>query len=193
MNMARFLSFSKLLAEFSSIERKIYIPGTDRRENDVEHSYHLAMMAWYLVQSEKLDLDLERVFKYALAHDLVEIYAGDTDFYSTDEAYVAGKLEREAAAAARLQEEYPDMPQVHEAIDMYMHKNDRESRFVYALDKILPIMRNYEDGGREWREKGITLQMLTEKKHEKVAVSPEVQPYYEELVALLRQADIMAK
>ena len=193
MDLAPLLRFSELLGEFSRIERKIYIPGTDRRENDVEHSFHLAMITWYLIDSTSLDLDLSRAFRYALAHDLVEIYAGDTDFYSNDEAHVTSKPAREAAAAARLREEYPEFPQVHEAIDAYVRKDDRESRFVYALDKILPILRNRENGGREWREKGITLEMLVKRKDGKVAISPEVQPYYDELVALLRKEDIMAK
>lgn len=193
MNLEALLSFSKLTADLGKIERALYAPGTDRRENDMEHSYHLAMMAWYVIDSEKLDLDLARVMRYALAHDLVEVYAGDTYFYTDDHELMASKPAREQAAAERLAKEFPEFPKLHEALEAYVRRDSRESRFVYALDKLLPVLRGIEDNGRQWHEQGVTLDMLTERKAGKVALSPEVQPYYDALVEFLRKQDLMAK
>jgi putative hydrolase of HD superfamily len=193
MNFAAFLAFSKLTADLGKVERALYVSGTTRRENDMEHSYHLSMMAWYLIDSNKLSLDLSKVLRYSLAHDLVEVYAGDTYFYSLDQELLASKDAREAEAAERLEKEFPEFPELHDALQAYVRRDSPESRFVYALDKIMPLLRNIEDGGRQWREKGVTLEMLIEKKTDKVALSPEVQPYYDELVALIRKEELMAK
>ncbi len=147
------------------------------------------MLAWYIVDSRKLPLDRDKVFCYALAHDLVEIYAGDTYLYSQDQGLLDSKIEREYAAALRLAEEFPEVPEMHAAIRGYVTKEDKESRFVYALDKIEPILKIYLDGGRTWKEKGVTLEMAYESKKDKVVLSPEISEYFEELMLILRQEE----
>lgn len=189
MNLERLLEFSKLLGAFQKVERALYVPGTDRRENDVEHSYHLAMTAWYLVSSEKLDLDLSLILKYALAHDLVEVHAGDTFVFSKDAAHLESKQERELAAAQRIEKEFPEFPDLHELIQGYEKRENREAKFVYALDKILPILINYEDKGRAWKEHGVTLEKIKGEKANKIALSPEVVPYFDALIELLTKEE----
>lgn len=185
----RLLSFARILTELQAVERVIRIKGGGRWENDVEHSYSLAMLAWYILDTERLPLDRDKVFRYALAHDLVEVYAGDTYLYSEDKAFLDSKPERERLAAERLQEEFPEIPEMHAAISGYVTKEDAESRFVYALDKIEPILKIYLAGGETWQEKGVTLAMLYESKRDKVALSPEIQPYFDELMQLLRKEE----
>lgn len=187
--LKKLLSFAKLLGELQAVERVIRVRGADRWENDVEHSYSLAMLAWYILDTEALPLDRDKVFRYALAHDLVEVYAGDTYLYSEDLALHASKPERERLAAERLAVEFPEVPELHAAIRGYVTKEDAESRFVYALDKIEPILKIYLDGGETWQKKGVTLEMLYESKKDKVALSPEIQPYFGELMALLRKEE----
>lgn len=182
----------RLVNDLARIERMVPMLGAKRYENDVEHSYQLALTAWYLLATRNLDLDIQKVLTYALAHDLVEVYAGDTYIYSKDETLIAGKKEREAAAAKRLAQEFAEFSQLHEAIADYERREDRESRFVYALDKVLPLIQIREDGGRAWKEGGVTLDMLIAHKTPKVALSPEVEPYFNELVALLREEKITA-
>lgn len=189
MNLKRLLSFSELITAFGKVERVPFFPGTERCETDVEHSYQLAMLAWYLISSSKLDLNLETSFKLALAHDLVEVHAGDTYVYTKDQAHLDSKQEREAEAAERLARDFPELPDMHAAIDEYVKRETREARFVYALDKILPLIVNYEGHGIGWKKHGVTLQMLIENKRDKVAVSPEIEPYFKELVALLREKE----
>jgi hypothetical protein len=72
-------------------------------------------------------------------------------------------------------------------VERYERREDRESRFVYALDKIEPVIHIYLDGGRMWREKKVTLGMLIEHKNGKVSLSPEVEPYWNELKELLQE------
>ncbi len=183
------LSFARVLGELQAVERVIRVRNSKRWENDVEHSYSLAMLAWYILDTEQLPLDRDLVFRYALAHDLVEVYAGDTYLYSEDQALLASKPERERLAAERLLAEFPEVPEMHAAIRGYVTKEDAESRFVYALDKIEPILKIYLDGGRTWQEKGITLEMLYKSKKDKVTLSPEIQPYFDDLIALLRKEE----
>lgn len=127
------------------------------------------------------------VIKYALVHDLVEIYAGDTFIYSTDEALLNSQTKREQAAAARLTEEFPEFADLHLLIARYERRADKESKFVYALDKVLPVLNIYLDNGRTWKKKGITLQMLVDAKQSKAAVSSAVAGYFRELVTLLKE------
>ena len=187
--LEKLLSFAKILGELQAVERVIRVKGNDRWENDVEHSYSLAMLAWYIVDSEKLPLDRDKVFRYALAHDLVEVYAGDTYLYSEDKELLESKLERERLAAERLQREFPEVPEMHAAITGYVTKKDAESRFVYALDKIEPVIKIYLDGGRTWKEKDVTLQMVYDKKKDKVKFSPEIERYLDELMTLLKKEE----
>ncbi|MDB5190388.1 MAG: metal dependent phosphohydrolase, putative hydrolase of superfamily [Parcubacteria group bacterium] len=189
MNLDRLFKFSNLVGAFQKIERTLYIPGTDRHENDVEHSYHLAMTAWYLIRSEKLTLDLDVVLKYALIHDLVEVYAGDTFVFSNDAGHVESKHERELAAAKRLEEEFPEFPDMHSTIQEYEKRESREAKFVYALDKVLPILINYEGKGRAWKEHGVTLERLKGEKENKISLSPEIVPYFDALIELLTKEE----
>jgi putative hydrolases of HD superfamily len=185
----KLLSFAKLLNELQAVERVVRVRESERWENDAEHSYQLAMLAWYTVIQDKLPLDAERVLKLALAHDIVEVYAGDTYIYSTDQAHLDSKPERERTALERLQTEFPEAKEILAAAAEYAARTTPESRFVYALDKILPVISIYLDGGRTWHEKGVTLAMLEAHKRDKVALAPELVPYYEELITLLRSEE----
>lgn len=185
MDVKRLIEFSKLLTAFQRVERALYVPGTERHENDAEHSYHLAFMAWYLISSENLNFDLDKVLKYALVHDLVEVYAGDTFVFSTDADHLGTKHEREMAAAMRIQEEFPEFGSLHETIQAYEKREDREARFVYALDKVVPVLINYEDGARVWKERGVTIEMIKNEKLTKVAHCPEVSACFADLLALI--------
>ncbi|HEV7121622.1 MAG TPA: HD domain-containing protein [Candidatus Paceibacterota bacterium] len=188
MKLERILDFVRMQMEFQKVERVLRVPGMpDRWENDVEHSYNLAMLGWYIVTSEKLDLDADLVIKYGMIHDLVEVYAGDTYIYEKDPAHAASKHEREAAAAKRLAEEFPDFPDLHQLIETYEKREDAESTFIYALDKLQPVLHIYLDDGKTWHEMGVTLAMAIENKAPKIAVSKEIEEYFNQLLVLLRE------
>ncbi len=181
----RLIEFQKLLLQFSQVERVVHRKhGADMRlENDTEHSYNLAMMAWYLAPYfPKLDRDT--LIRYALIHDMVEVHAGDTFAYGSPEE-LASKHAREAAAAEKLAKEWADFPELHEHIETYEKHELPEVRFIYALDKIMPIFVIYLHEGYTWKKEGVTLAMLDQLKPNKIALSPEILPYYEELREIL--------
>lgn len=187
--LQKLLGFAKILNEFQKVERVIRVKDSDRWENDVEHSYDLAMLAWYILSTTETTLDHDRVIRYALIHDFLEVYAGDTYNFSTDVAHVGSKHEREAAAVVKLRETLAEFTELHEAIDAYEKRADAESQFVYALDKIDPLIQTYLDDGRVWKEKGITIEMVYENKKDRVALSPEIQAYFDEFMILLRKEE----
>jgi putative hydrolase of HD superfamily len=186
-DIERLIEFVKFTNEFRKIERKIYATGHPHPENDSEHSFQLALVAWYIIDSKKLMLDISATIRYALAHDLVEIYAGDTFIYTKDLAEKESKKEREEKAAIRIRNEFPEFPELHNLIDDYEEKSDPESRFIYALDKILPVITIYLDGGKGWHEWHVPLEGLLESKTSKVALSPEIEKYFHELVEILKK------
>lgn len=187
--LQKLLGFAKILNEFQKVERVIRVRNSDRWENDVEHSYDLAMLAWYILSTTETKLDHDKVIRYALIHDFAEVYAGDTYNFSTDAAHVASKHEREAAAIVKLREVLPEFTDLHATIDDYEKRADAESRFVYALDKIDPLIQTYLDDGRVWKEKGITIEMVYENKKDRVTLSPEIKAYFDEMMLLLRKEE----
>ncbi len=191
LELSSSLEFLSVLHRFQKVTRQIRVSGDDRYENDLEHVGQLALFAWYLCSSGTLGFDLSRVLQYALVHDLVEVYAGDTYFY-VDEAAKADKESREHDALLRLEKEFPEFPEMGKMIRNYEKREDPESRFVYALDKILPVLNIYLDNGRTWKEQGITLVMLRTK-DKKVAVAPELEKYWEEVCALLERGNYFSK
>ncbi len=183
------LNIFKLIHAFQHIQRRLHVTGEERWENDAEHSFQLALISWYIVQKEKLPLKLDKICMYALAHDLVEVYAGDTFAHDKDAAVHASKAEREGLAAMRLQAVFSDFPELHEVIQGYEHLVDEESRLVYALDKILPPTNIYIDGGRTWRELGITYEMIAKAKADKVAVSPVIKKYWDVILSSIQEEE----
>lgn len=182
----RILDLQKLLLQFSQIERITHRHNQRMefvQENDAEHSYNLAITAWFLAAYfPKLNRDL--VIRLALVHDLVEVHAGDTYVYA-DAEILATKHEREAAALEKLKADWADFPDMHEHIELYEKRETEEAKFVYALDKIMPIMQIYLHNGYTWKKEGIRPEQLHEIKVHKVRLSPEITPYFEQLYGLL--------
>jgi len=181
----KLIQFAKLAHQFYRIERRIPLPGENRLENDAEHSFQLALTAWYIIDAEHLPLSAEKAMKYGLAHDLVEIHAGDTYFFDKDPSVHASKKQREADAAQKLAAEYADFPGLHRIIDDYENLADEEAKFVYALDKLLPAISSYLDDGREWKEQQLTMETWLRMKRGKVDISPAIEKYFNLLLELL--------
>jgi len=187
--MKELLKFVELTQEFKAIKRRIVFSNDDREENDAEHSYQLALVAWYLINKDSLNLNIELAVKYALIHDLVEVYAGDTPaaLHKGFEDEQNTKHEREEQAAKLLKEKFPEFYELHSLIQNYEEKADEEARFVNALDKILPVLSVYLDGGYSWKTHDISFEDLIQNKTERIALSPVVRKYFEEMVELLKE------
>lgn len=179
------IDFVKFTHLFQKVTRAVHVNGEDHWENDAEHTFQVALVAWFIIEHSKLKLDLKKVMLMALAHDLVEAYAGDTYIYDRPEV-LAGKKDREEEAAKLLQKNFPSFTSLSQTITEYEARESSEAKFVYAVDKLLPILNIYLDQGRTWKEKGVSLTQLLEVKTSKIALSPEIIPYYEEIVVILK-------
>jgi putative hydrolase of HD superfamily len=184
-DIRRLIDFHRLLHQFQAIERITHVRAKQafRAENDTEHSYNLAMTAWFLCEHFP-HLDRDTVIRYALVHDLVEIHAGDTYVYA-DQSQLDSKAEREAAALKQLEKEWADFPDLAKTIHAYEAKSDDEALFIYALDKIMPLIVIFIGEGYTFKQENITLKRLDAIKRHKVKVSPEIAEYYEQLYDLL--------
>ena len=88
-----FPQLQQMIIDLALIDRKHYLAKTNRRENDIEHTMAVALLCWYIHDKYKLDLDIAKILKYAITHDFVERYAGDTNTYANTEER-AKKIER---------------------------------------------------------------------------------------------------
>lgn len=159
-NLKDLLHFFKLTDDFKKIERDIPQSFGFNKENDSEHSYQLAMVSWYLATTEGKNLDIEKILKYALVHDLPEIYAGDTPLYTSDNDYLNNKKDREINSIEKIKKEFLNFGDLHKWIEKYEKQEDEESRLVYAVDKLLPIFSIFLDGGHAWKTHRLDLDTL---------------------------------
>jgi putative hydrolase of HD superfamily len=173
------IDFIKFTHEFREVIRIARSPYANRCENDAEHSYQLAIVAWFLIEQDKLQLNKELCFMYALAHDLVEIYAGDT--YFLDSNHSISKHKREKEALKKIKKRFPKFKTLIKIIEQYEKRTDKECRFVYALDKLIPPIQIYLEKGKLWKEKGVSFDALVENKNPKILLSKDVEKYWEEL------------
>jgi putative hydrolases of HD superfamily len=182
-DISRLAELHDFLLQFQMIKRGTYHPSTKERESDVEHSYYLAMAGWML--APHFDLDTSKVIRLALAHDLVEVHSGDTPAYG-DQKHVASKDDREHAALEKLTREWADFPDMLACIEDYKHKSSEEAKFVYALDKVMPAIMSYLGEGYAWKIQNITIDDFIAEKEKKIPRDSPIYPYYEELLAVLR-------
>ena len=137
------------------LRRNRVVSDQSRRENDAEHMYHFALMATVLAEYANAPVDLLRVLRMILIHDLVEIDAGDTFIY--DAQAQVGKREREELAADRIFGLLPE-EQAQEMRDLWEEfeaEESDEARFAAALDRLQPLLCNYYTEGGAWKEHGV--------------------------------------
>jgi 5'-deoxynucleotidase YfbR-like HD superfamily hydrolase len=185
-SIERLGELQQLFADFSRVIRICEFVDTGRRENDIDHSYSLAMTCWFLAPKIAPELSLEKIFRYALSHDIVELHAGDT-FVFAHEDEKASKSDREDEALDILANDWPDFKDMINDARGYKAKIDEEARFVKAVDKILPLLViELGEGAAFWNRHKITLEMERENKVT-IHVSDKVSPYYEEVLNWLEK------
>jgi len=151
------LAFIIEIDKLKQIYRQTILMDGSRTENDAEHSWHLAVMAILLAEyAAQKKLDIFRVVKMLLIHDVVEIDAGDTYLY--DEHAAKDKVAREQQAADRL---FPLLPedQAQEFRRLWEEFEARatpEAKFAASLDRFQPLLHNYVTQGQSWKEHGVT-------------------------------------
>lgn len=176
-----------LTHKYRAIDRDMYYLGGERAENDAEHSFQLALVAWHIIETKKLSLDQARVFKLCLAHDLVEIYSGDVPLWGSTETMHTGKAEREHQALLKIKGEFAPNNEIATAIEEYKARTTDEAKFVYALDKLLPYTNQVFIEGKVWKNHGIKLQQVVDIHLKHALVSPHLSQYFYDIIELLKK------
>lgn len=149
--------------KMKSIQRRTLLADGSRRENDAEHSWHIALMALVLAEYAPPGVQLDRVLRMALLHDIVEIDAGDTFAY--DEAGKQSQAAREAAAADRLFSLLPaGQGGAFRALwEEFDAQQTPDALFAAAVDRLQPFVNNCLTNGHTWTEGHVTAAQVYER------------------------------
>ena len=154
------MEFSLEIDKVKNIFRQTHLSGHGRRENDAEHSWHMAIMAYLLKEYANEDVDIAKVMLMCLIHDIVEIDAGDT--YAYDEVNLQTQKEREEAAKERIfsilpTEQKEELIALFDELEAY---ETPESKFAHAMDNLQPLMLNNSNGGSDWQEHQVSAEQV---------------------------------
>ncbi len=156
------LKFILELDKMKKVERRTLITDSSRRENDAEHSFHIAVMAASMIDlaAQKEKIDVNRVVKMLVVHDLIEIYAGDTFAYDVDAN--VGKAEREKESADKL---YSMLPQeigteLRALWEEFDAMETPDARYAAALDRLQPFIHNMQTNYHTWYEGNVSKEQV---------------------------------
>ncbi|TDC75577.1 PfkB family carbohydrate kinase [Streptomyces hainanensis] len=158
------LEFIVEIDRLKTVVRQSPLAALPRRENDAEHSWHLAVMVMFLAEHADQAIDVGRTMAMVTVHDLVEIYAGDTPLYDADGS--RDQSIREHAAAAELCALLPDdqAQRLHELWEEFEQRRSPEARFAKAMDRLQPLLLNWMNRGGTWRTPGVTVADIRNRK-----------------------------
>jgi len=181
-DLIRQVAFIKEIDKLKFIQRKTRLIGSNRHENDAEHSWHLAMMTLVLAQHADKPVDILKVLKMVLIHDLVEIDAGDTFIYDTEKNHT--NTDQERLAAKRIFGILPDH-QAEEFIAIWEEfelGTSDDAKFAKAMDRFEPLLQNTSNNGGTWAEFNVTYEKVYQKKKVIKAGSASIWNYAERLI-----------
>ncbi len=166
------LDFSLEIDKEKNVFRQTHLSGHGRNENDAEHSWHMAVMAYILREYANEDVDISKVMLMCLIHDIVEIDAGDT--YAYDEEGLKTQKEREDKAKERIFSLLPDdqRAELIALFDEFECAETAESRFAHTMDNLQPLILNNSNGGSDWREHNVDSSKVYERQ-EKTALGSQ--------------------
>lgn len=181
-NLLKQMQFIKEIDKIKYIQRKTKLFNSDRNENDAEHSWHLALMAMVLAEHSNAPVDLLKVVKMVLIHDIVEIDAGDTFIYDTQKNH--SNTEEERLAAQRIFGLLPK-EQAEELISIWEEfeaGETHEAKFARTMDRLEPLLQNTSNNGGTWNEFGVHYEKVYEKKSIMKEGSETIWKYAEQLI-----------
>lgn len=176
------VAFIKEIDKLKYIQRKTKLFNSNRPENDAEHSWHLAMMAIILANQANEKVDILKVVKMVLIHDIVEIDAGDTFLYDTTKNH--DNTEEELKAARRIFGLLPEA-QAQELIAIWLEFEEgktAEAKFAKSMDRFEPLLQNYSNQGGTWKEFNVPYEKVYAKKKTIQNGSETIWQYAEELL-----------
>lgn len=154
------LDFSLEIDKEKNIFRQTHLSGHGRNENDSEHAWHMAIMAYLLREYSNEPVDAAKVMLMCLIHDIVEIDAGDT--YAYDEEGLKTQKAREDAAKERIFSLLPDdqKEELTSLFDEFEASETPEARFAHAIDNLQPLILNNSNDGSDWKEHGVSARQI---------------------------------
>ena len=154
------LDFALEIDKEKNIFRQTHLSGHGRNENDAEHAWHMAIMAYLLQEYSNEPVDIAKVMLMCLIHDIVEIDAGDT--YAYDAEGLKTQKAREDAAKERIFSLLPDeqKEELTALFDEFEAYETPESKFAHSMDNLQPLLLNNSNGGGDWREHGVTAEQV---------------------------------
>jgi putative hydrolases of HD superfamily len=176
------IDFIKEIDKVKYIQRKTRLFNSDRNENDAEHSWHLALMAIVLAEHSNEPIDIFKVIKMVLIHDIVEIDAGDTFIYDAQKSH--SNTNEERLAANRIfgllpEEQADDLIAIWEEFEA---GETNEAKFARTMDRLEPLLQNTSNNGGTWNEFGVDYNKVYEKKKIIKDGSNTIWNYAEELI-----------
>lgn len=163
-HLAKQIQFIKEIDKLKYIQRKTKLFNSDRHENDAEHSWHLAMMTLVLAEHSDKPVDVLKVIKMVLIHDIVEIDAGDTFMYDSVKSH--SNTDEELMAAKRIFGLLPSA-QAGELMAIWKEFEDGvtdEAKFARSMDRLEPLLQNTSNNGGTWKEFNVPYQKVYDKK-----------------------------
>ena len=172
--MKQQIAFLMEIDKVKNIFRQTYLADGKRKENDAEHSWHLAIAAFLLKEYVAEDVDVMKVMIMVLIHDLVEIDAGDTYAYDAEGAKT--KRAREVAAADRIFGMLPEDQggYFRELWDEFEAYESDDAKFAHLLDNFQPLLLNHESNGKSWTEHHVKKSQIYKRNEKIEETSPEV-------------------
>ena len=154
------INFILRIDKEKQIERQTHLTDHGRRENDAEHAWHMAVMAYLLREYSNDRIDIAKAMIMCLIHDIVEIEAGDT--YAYDDDGKKDQHSREEAAADHIFGLLPNdqRDELRALFEEFDSGNTPEANFARAMDNFQPILLNNSNNGSDWREHGVSRDMV---------------------------------
>ena len=183
LNLQKQLSFIVEVDKVKNVMRRTLLIDGSRRENDAEHSWHLAIMAMLLTEyAEDKNFTLDRVLKMVIVHDLVEIYAGDT--FAFDVQGNLEKEEKEKKAADKLFSQLPEdqAKQFKKLWEEFDEAKTPDARYAAALDRLQPFIHNLCTEGHTWVQAKVNKEQVYKRSGLSMEVLPALKPWMEEQI-----------
>ena len=154
------LAFALEIDKEKNVFRQTHLSGHGRQENDAEHAWHMAIMAYLLREYANEEVDIAKVMLMCLIHDIVEIDAGDT--YAYDEENLKTQKAREDTAKERIfsilpEDQKAEMTALFDEFEAY---ETAEARFAHSLDNLQPLLLNNSNEGGDWKEHQVTAEAV---------------------------------
>ncbi len=176
-HLKQLFDFIREIDKEKMVVRQTYLANGERKENDAEHAWHMAVMTYLLSDYANEDIDVLKTIMMLLIHDIVEIDAGDT--YAYDEEGKKTQRQREQRAADRI---YGLLPKDQEKKlrglwDEFEEGKTPEAKFARTIDHIQPIMLNAASSGKSWLEHKVSLKQILDRNAQTVEGSRELWDY----------------